>query len=84
MAKKEGVSGRNRGHWEEGLWGTYFSSKYITLLIWGNYKIVFEEGFGGFRISLYEYYKYSICYDILKIKNILIISINLSLTKKTL
>jgi len=33
LEKKEGVSGRNRGHWKEGLWGVCFSSKYKTLLI---------------------------------------------------
>jgi len=31
--KKEEVSGRNRGHWEKGLWGAYFPLKYKTLLI---------------------------------------------------
>jgi len=31
--KKEGVSERNIGHRKEGLWMTYFSSKYETLLV---------------------------------------------------
>jgi len=46
--KKEGVSERNGGHWEEGLLGVYFFSKYKTLLVWGNLKIVLEESFGEF------------------------------------
>jgi len=39
LEKKEGVSGRNKGYWKEGLWGDYFSSKYKTLLIWGTKKL---------------------------------------------
>jgi len=26
LGKKEGISGRNRGYWKEGLWVAYFSS----------------------------------------------------------
>jgi len=41
-------------------------------------KIVFEKGFGGF----YEFFKFNLCcYNIFKIKNIIIININLSLLK---
>jgi len=36
LEKNEGVSERNREHWEERLWGFYFSSKYKIILIWGN------------------------------------------------
>ena len=44
----------------------------------GELKIVFEKGFGGF----YEFFKFNLCcYNIFKIKNIIIININLSLLK---
>jgi len=33
LGKKEGVSGRNRGHWKTRALGIYFSSKYKTLFI---------------------------------------------------
>jgi len=50
--------------------------KYKTLLIRRNLKIILEEG-------LCEFFKFNICcYNILKIKNILIIRINLSFSKK--
>jgi len=34
LKKKERVKGRNRGHWKDGLWRAYVSSKYKTLFIW--------------------------------------------------
>ena len=51
FGKKEGASGRNgrnRGHWEGWLWGVHCSSLYKIFLIWGNLKIVLEEGFVEF------------------------------------
>ena len=78
LEKKEEISGRNRGHWEKKFWWAYFSSKYKILLIWGTKKLYW----GGVLEGLYELFKFKLCcYNTLKIKNILIKNINLSLSK---
>ena len=65
-----------------GLWGVYFASKYKTLLIWGTKKLYWRSVLWVWD-GLYEFFKFTLrCYNIFKIKNILILSINLSLSKK--
>ena len=82
--KKEGVSGRNRGHWKEGLWGLIFLQN-IKPSSFGELKNCIGGGFWGVWEGLYEFFNFNICYyNILKIKNILILGINLSLSKKIL
>ena len=83
FGKKEGASGRNRRHWEERVLEVNF------LLIIKNppnlegLKNCIGGGFWGVMEGLYEFFKFNLCcYNILKIKNILIISISLSFSKK--
>jgi len=70
--KKKGTSGRSRRHGEGIVLG---GSIFFNLR---NSKFVLEEGLGG----LYTFFKFNLCcYNIFKLKNILIININLSLSK---
>jgi len=56
----------------------------IKSSLFGETQIELEEGF-GVKEGLYEFFKFNLsCYKILKIKNILIISINLSFANKIL
>jgi len=50
----------------------------------GELKNCIVGEFWGVCASLYEFFKFNICYNIFKIKNILIININLSLSKQIL
>ena len=58
----------------------YIGRRGLKLSYLGELKNELEENFGGFRrvYNLYEFFKFNIClYNILTIKNILIIRINL-------
>ncbi len=83
FGKKEGASGRNRRHWEER------ALEFNVLVIIKNPPHLGElkncNGGGFWRVmeGLYEFFKFNLCcYNILKIKSILIISISLSFSKK--
>jgi len=55
----------------------------IKLSSFGELKNCIGGGFLGVREGSYKFFKFNICsYNILKIKNILTISVNLSLFKK--
>jgi len=61
------------------IWGINFFSWYRILLIWETQKLYWRRDLDG----LYEFFEFNLyCYNILKIKNILIININLSFSKK--
>jgi len=69
--KKEGASGRNRGNWERRALDGLFFFIIQNHPHWGTQKLYWRVLDG-----LYELFKLNLCcYNILKIKNILIISI---------
>jgi len=79
FGKKEGASGRNRRHWEERALKVNFFIHNTKSLSFGELKNCTERRF----LRVYVKFSKSIyCYNILKIKNILIISISLSFSKK--
>jgi len=45
--KKEGVSGKNRGHWEEGLWGFIFLQNIKPSSFGGTRKLYWMTVLGG-------------------------------------
>ena len=81
---KERVSGRNRGHREKRVLRGLFFFKIYTLPVWGTKNLYWRRVLGVWK-DLYEFFKYNLCcYNILKIQNILITSITLSLSKTIL
>ena len=65
-----------------GLWGLTFLDN-IKLSSFGEVKNCIEREFLGILKSLYELFKFNLCcYNTFKIKNIVIIYINLSFSKK--
>jgi len=68
----------------EGFRGVIFLHS-TKLSSFGEQKNCIGGGFWGVLKGLYEFFKYNLCYyNILKIKNIVIISINLSFSSKLL
>jgi len=85
FGKKEGASGRNKRHWRERALGVNFLFIIQNPPHLGELKNCIGEGFLGVLEGLYEFLKFNLCcYNILKIKNILIMCISLSLSKKVL
>ena len=83
FGKKEGASGRNRRHWEERALEVNFLLIIKNPPHLGELKNCIGGGFWGVMEGLYEFFKFNLCcYNILKIKSILIISISLSFSKK--
>ena len=77
FGKKEGASGRNRRHWEERALEVNFLLIIKNPPHLGELKNCIGGGFWGVMEGLYEFFKFNLCcYNILKIKSILIISIS--------
>jgi len=81
LRKKELVSGRIRGKWEGVFWGLTFLHNTKLSSFGRTKKMYWRRVLEG----LYKFFKFHLCcYIIFKIKNIVIIYINLSFSKKLL